>query len=112
MGHYPFIAVYLMTSGRNGTFYIGVTSDLWARVLAHKQGRFEGFSKTHGCTRLVWFRRFDLLVEAIPFEKAFKRWRRRWKLREIEQENPDWRDLSDGWYEETTNRWLIDPENP
>src|ERR1044072_8789548 len=63
MSRYPFIAVYLMASGRNGTFYIGVTSNLWARVLAHKQGRFDGFSKIHGCTRLVWFKRFDLLVE-------------------------------------------------
>lgn len=112
MSHYPFIAVYLMCNARNGTFCVGVTRNLWQRVLEHKQGRFEGFSKEHGCTRLVWFERFDLLIDAIRYEKRVKRWRRAWKLREIESANPDWRDLSDGWYEETTNRWLVDPADP
>jgi putative endonuclease len=52
------------------------------------------------------------VTAAIAFEKALKRWRRSWKLREIEAENPEWRDLADDWYWETTNLWLLDPENP
>ena len=112
MSRYPFIAVYLVVSARNGTLYLGVTSNLWQRVFQHKNGTFPGFSKKYGCTRLVWFERHDHMDSAIAREKAIKGWRRKWKLDLIEAENPDWRDLSDGWYDETTNRWLIDPDNP
>lgn len=112
MSRYPFVAVYILCSGRNGTLYVGVTRDLWRRTLEHKQGRLNGFARKHGCTRLVWFRRFHQLTDAIAFETSLKGWRRAWKLRAIEADNPEWRDLSDGWYDETTNRWLVDPDNP
>jgi len=112
MSRYPFVAVYITASGRNGTLYVGVTRNLPRRMLAHKHERFEGFSRKYGCKRLVWFRRFQHLTDAIHFEKSLKRWRRAWKFREIEAGNPEWRDLSDGWFDETTNRRLIDPENP
>ncbi len=110
--HRPFIAVYILASRRNGTLYIGVTSDLWLRVLQHKHGHFEGFAKTYGCTRLVWFEAFDDMATAIQREKSLKRYIRKWKLDLIEAENAEWRDLSDGWYDETSNRWLLDPDNP
>ena len=108
----PLIAVYIMASGRQGTLYTGVTSNLWLRVWQHKNGRFEGFSKEHGCTGLVWFKRSHSIREAIQTEKNMKHWVRRWKIRVIETDNRDWRDLSADWFDETTNRWLLGPENP
>ena len=84
-----------MCNQRNGTFYVGVKRNLWQRVLEHKHGRSQGFSKDHRCTRLVWFQRFDLLIDAIRHEKRVKRWRRDFKLQEIEAANPEWRDLYD-----------------
>jgi putative endonuclease len=89
------IAVYIVASGRNGTLYIGVTSHLRNRVLAHKHGRFEGFSKRYHCTRLVWFEEFERVDNAIRREKQLKRYLRRWKLELIEADNPEWRDLSE-----------------
>ncbi len=93
------IAVYIMASGRNGTLYTGVTSELFARVQQHKLGVFEGFSKTYGCKRLVWFEPHATITEAIRREKQIKRWRREWKLELIEAQNAEWRDLSEGWFE-------------
>ncbi|MEI9891519.1 MAG: GIY-YIG nuclease family protein [Caulobacteraceae bacterium] len=75
----PFIAVYIMASGRNGTLYTGVTSKLSLRVEQHKLGTFEGFSKTYGCKRLVWYEAHARMPEAILREKRIKRWRRDWK---------------------------------
>ena len=112
MSRYPFIAVYIMASQRNGTLYLGVTSNLLERVRKHKAGTFEGFSRKHSCTRLVWFERHHYLPPAFVRETRIKGWRRKWKLDLIEAENPDWRDLSDGWFDETVNRWLLDPNNP
>ncbi|RZJ00380.1 MAG: GIY-YIG nuclease family protein [Brevundimonas sp.] len=93
------IAVYIMASGRNGTLYTGVTSQLLQRVGRHKDGKFGGFSGKYGCTRLVWFERHEFMVSAIRREKQVKRWLRRYKLALIEDLNPDWRDLSDGWFD-------------
>ncbi len=93
------IAVYIMASGRNGTLYTGVTSALLNRVQQHKLGIVERFSKTHGCKRLVWYEDHTCMADAISREKRLKRWRRDWKLALIEAENPQWRDLSDGWFE-------------
>lgn len=101
------IAAYIMASERNGTLYVGVTSSLYYRVWQHKSGRFEGFSKQYGCTRLVWFERFERVTNAIHREKQLKRYLRRWKLNLIETDNPEWRDLSDDFFED----WLeIAPE--
>ncbi|MBL8770296.1 MAG: GIY-YIG nuclease family protein [Phenylobacterium sp.] len=99
VGRDPLIAVYILASGRNGTLYTGVTSTLVTRIRQHKLGTFEGFSKTHGCRRLVWYEVHAVMGEAIRREKQIKRWRRDWKLQLIETQNPDWRDLSDAWFE-------------
>ena len=99
VGQNPQIAVYIMASGRNGTFYTGVTSELWNRVREHKHGRFEGFSKTYGCKTLVWYELHAEMIQAISREKVIKRWRRAWKLALIEAENSEWRDLDEGWFD-------------
>ena len=99
VGPNPWIAVYIMASARNGTLYTGVTSKLRLRVEQHKLGVFEGFSKTYGCKTLVWYETHPTMLEAIRREKLIKRWRREWKLKLIEAENPVWRDLSEGWFD-------------
>ncbi len=88
--------VYIMASGRNGTLYIGVTNDLPGRVWQHKQGASDGFTNKHGCTMLVWFEQFGDIELAIQREKQMKEWKRLWKLRVIEELNPEWHDLYDG----------------
>jgi putative endonuclease len=85
--------VYIMASVRNGTLYIGVTSDLPGRVWQHKEGEADGFTRKYGCKMLVWFEPFDEIEEAIKREKQMKEWKRLWKLRVIEERNPDWNDL-------------------
>ena len=87
--------VYLLASGRNGTLYLGVTSDLVGRVRQHKAGAHDGFSKRYGVTRLVWFERHDRIADAIAREKQLKKWNRAWKIRLIESVNPEWRELFD-----------------
>ena len=85
--------VCIMASRRNGTLYIGVTSDLAKRVWEHREGRIDGFTKRYGCKVLVWFSVFGSLESAIRREKQMKEWQRAWKLRVIEEMNPDWNDL-------------------
>ncbi len=102
----PFIAVYIMASARNGTLYVGVTSDLLLRVWQHKNGQFEGFSRKYGCDQLVWFERHPYLPPAFAREKAIKHYVRKWKLDLIEASNAEWRDLSEGWFEESTSIWV------
>lgn len=102
----PFIAVYIMASRRNGTLYVGVTSDLWLRVWQHRTGHFEGFSKTYGCVHLVWYERHPYLPAAFRREKAIKHYVRKWKLDLIEDENPHWRDLAEDWFPESTSVWV------
>lgn len=85
--------VYIMANRRNGTIYTGVTSQLVQRVWQHREGVMEGFAKTHGCTRLVWFEGHDDLQAARRREVQIKAWKRDWKIRLIEEANPDWRDL-------------------
>ena len=83
--------VYLLASRRNGTLYVGVTSDLVKRVWQHKENLVDGFSKRYGVHRLVWYERHDSMESAIHREKAIKEWKRRWKLELIEKQNPQWR---------------------
>ena len=111
VGRNAVIAVYIMASGRNGTLYVGVTSKLGLRVEQHKLGTFEGFSKQHDCKTLVWFESHSTMERAIAREKQIKRWRRDWKLALIEAENPEWRDLSDGWFDapEGPLSWMQQP---
>ncbi len=87
--------VYMMASKRNGTLYIGVTSNLVQRVWQHKQELAEGFTKRYHVHTLVWYELHTTMEAAIAREKALKGWRRAWKLDLIEKANPDWRDLGD-----------------
>ena len=89
-------AVYLIASKRNGTLYLGVTSNLTQRIAQHREGAFEGFAKKHGCKMLVWFEAHSTMDYAITREKQLKKWNRGWKLRLIEEGNPDWHDLAPG----------------
>ena len=84
-----------MTNKPFGTLYIGVTSDLVARVWQHRTGRGSSFCKKHGLTRLVYAEEHATIYEAIAREKAMKAWNRNWKLRQIMDANPDWEDLFD-----------------
>ena len=84
--------VYLLASKRNGTLYLGVTSNLVQRVWQHRNGVTEGFSKRYGVYMLVWHEAHATMESAITREKAIKEWRRAWKLTLIEQTNPQWRD--------------------
>ena len=82
-----------MASKRNGTLYLGVTSDLPGRAYQHRNSLIDGFSKDYGCTRLVWFEAYDDLQEARHRELQMKKWKRAWKLELIERESPQWNDL-------------------
>ena len=86
-------AVYIMASRRNGTLDTGVTSDLSRRAFEHREGHIEGFTKRYGCKLLVWYDRYELMVDAIAREKQIKGGSRRKKLALIEAMNPQWRDL-------------------
>ncbi len=85
--------MYLMASQRNGTLYVGVTSDLIKRVWQHKNHVVEGFTDKYGIDLLVWFEQHETMESAITREKAIKKWNRAWKLALIEKTNPDWADL-------------------
>ncbi len=86
-------AVYIMASRRNGTLYVGVTSDLGRRAFEHRTGAIKGFTKRYGCTMLVWFEPHERMDEAIAREKQIKSGSRKDKLALIEHDNPLWRDL-------------------
>ena len=88
--------VYILASRRNGTLYIGVTSDIARRVWEHKNHLVDGFTRRYAVNLLVWFEVHDAMDSAIAREKSLKEWKRHWKLRLIERQNPEWRD----WYSE------------
>ena len=85
--------VYILASRRNGTLYVGVTSNLVQRVWQHKSDLVDGFTKKYGVHALVWYELHGVMETAILREKAIKEWKRAWKLRLIESFNPQWRDL-------------------
>ena len=87
--------VYILATDRNGTLYIGVTSNLAQRITQHKNGEIDGFTKKYSVHRLVWYEYFDTMLTAIEEEKRLKEWNRQWKLRLIEKNNPYWKDLSE-----------------
>ena len=84
--------VYIMVS-RSDTLYTGMTNDLQRRVYEHKHDFVEGFTKKYGVHMLVYFEQYDNVESAIQREKRLKFWHRKWKLRLIEETNPEWRDL-------------------
>jgi len=85
--------VYILCSKRNGTLYTGVTSDLVKRVYEHKNDLVEGFTKKYYVHSLVWYELHESVESAITREKQIKKWKRNWKLKLIECENPNWNDL-------------------
>jgi putative endonuclease len=85
--------LYIMGSARNGTLYIGVTSGLVKRVWEHRNGAVPGFTRKYGCKLLVWYEAHEDLQEARLREVQMKKWKRLWKLSEMERMNPDWHDL-------------------
>jgi len=87
--------LYILASKRNGTLYVGVTNNLARRMFEHKAKLMEGFTKKYGVDRLVYFETFDSILEARAREHSMKRWRRAWKIKLIEELNPDWDDLTD-----------------
>ena len=86
-------AVYILASGRNGTLYIGVTSDLVKRIWQHRTNSVPGFTERYGVHTLVFWELHASMEAAITREKRLKKWERSWKLRLIEEGNPQWRDL-------------------
>lgn len=89
-------AVYILASQRNGTLYIGVTSNLAQRVYQHKAHLAQGFTERYDVSRLVWYELHETMESAITREKQLKKWLRKWKVELIEKSNPDWCDL---WHE-------------
>ena len=85
--------VYILASQRNGTLYIGVTSDVVRRGWEHRNNQVEGFTKTYQVHCLVYYEMHSNMAAAITREKQLKKWNRTWKIRLIEQMNPAWRDL-------------------
>ncbi|MBN4079163.1 GIY-YIG nuclease family protein [Beggiatoa alba] len=86
-------SVYILASKRNGTLYTGVTSNLLKRVGEHKNNVVAGFTQKYDVHNLVWYEMHDTMDTAIQREKAIKNWKRAWKLKTIEEMNPQWRDL-------------------
>jgi putative endonuclease len=85
--------VYILASERNGTLYIGVTSDLVKRIWEHKSDFVDGFTKQHQVHDLVWYEMHENMESAITREKQLKEWKRQWKMDLIEKMNPYWNDL-------------------
>ena len=90
--------VYILSNFTNTTLYIGVTNDLKRRVYEHKNKLIEGFSEKYNVDRLVYFEETTDIKSAIQREKNLKKWNRKWKNELIEKENPEYKDLSEGWY--------------
>ena len=84
---------YILASKKNGTLYVGVTSDLLKRIYEHKQNLIDGFTKKYNVHTLMYYEVHNDIREAITREKRIKKWNRRWKIRLIEEMNPEWRDL-------------------
>jgi putative endonuclease len=88
--------VYLLASKKHGTLYLGVNNDLVRRGYEHRTKAMGGFTARYGVARLVWFEIYEDVIAAIAREKELKKWRRDWKIRLIEEENPGWLDLYPG----------------
>lgn len=98
--------VYLLASKRNGTLYIGITSNLQKRIYQHKHDLKKGFTSDYGIHTLVYFEETIDIKSAIVREKQLKKWNRAWKLELIEKNNPQWEDLASSWFEEANTKKL------
>lgn len=85
-------AAYIMASEKDGRLYVGVTSDLPKRIWQHREGYYEGWSKIHQTTRLVYYEFHDMMDHAIAREKQIKKWPRGYKINLIQAKNPEWHD--------------------
>jgi len=85
--------VYILASRKDGATYVGITNDLVRRVYEHRTKAVRGFASKYNITRLVWFEVYDDPISAISREKELKKWKRSWKIRLIESQNPNWDDL-------------------
>ena len=88
----------MLASGRNGTLYIGVTSDLLTRITQHRDEVYHGFTKQYGVKRLVWIEWHDSITTAIHREKRLKKYKREWKINLMERDNREWLDLFPGFF--------------
>jgi len=91
--------LYILSNKKNGTLYIGVSNNLERRMFEHKNKLVEGFTKTYGLDKLVYFEIFQFINDAIKREKSMKKWKRQWKINLIEENNPTWNDLSADWFD-------------
>jgi len=89
--------VYILSSKRNGTLYIGITNDLERRIYEHKNHLVKGFTGKYNVSNLVYFEQTDDIQVALQREKQLKKWNRKWKIELIEKINPEWKDLSRNW---------------
>lgn len=94
--------VYIVGNWTGSVVYIGVTSDLVKRIYQHKNGLLRGFSSKYKTTNLLWYEQFGEIESAILREKEIKAWRREKKNNLIDQQNPGWKDLSGGWFEDSS----------
>jgi putative endonuclease len=96
LGYAPTVSghLYILASRRNGTIYIGATTDLPKRIYEHREGLIAGFTRTYGVKRLVYVETYDDISDAIVRERRMKEWKRNWKVRLIEEHNPYWEDLA------------------
>ena len=85
--------VYMLASKKNGTLYIGVTSSLIQRIWQHKNNQVEGFTKKYNVHTLVYYEQHEMMETAITREKQMKKWKRDWKIKLLEKDNPQWGDL-------------------
>jgi len=86
--------VYILFNGFNGALYTGATSNLVGRIMQHRDGTFDGFTKRHNIKLLMWYEVGDTMEAVIAAEKRIQKWRRAWKMNLIERENPNWEDLA------------------
>ncbi|MFC7444287.1 excinuclease ABC, C subunit-like [Mesoflavibacter sp. HG96] len=96
-GNYYNYYVYLLSSKKNGTLYIGVTNDLERRMFEHKNKLVSGFTAKYNVNKLMYFEDFQYVNDALKREKQLKNWNRQWKIDLIEKENKEWKDLSIDW---------------
>jgi putative endonuclease len=87
--------VYILASKKEGTLYTGVTNNLKKRIFEHREELIEGFTRKYHIHKLVYYERFRDVHSAILREKRIKKWNREWKIRLIEEKNPEWKDLAD-----------------
>ncbi|AUC81522.1 GIY-YIG nuclease family protein [Lacinutrix sp. Bg11-31] len=89
--------LYILSNKFNGTLYIGVTNNLERRLFEHKNKLVEGFSKRYDLKKLIYFETFQYVNDAIKREKNMKKWKRDWKIKLIQEDNPNWSDLAEDW---------------